>query len=58
MVALARRPWQIAGLIACLLLAPAAEALVGVTQFLSGNGPPSFRISPTLAFVRAYGMLA
>ena len=56
-LALARRPWQIAGLIACLLLAPAAEALVGVTQFLTGDGPPSFRIAPTLPFVRAYGTI-
>jgi O-antigen ligase len=56
-LALARRPWQIAGLIACLLLAPAAEALLGVTQFLTGDGPPSFRISPALAFMRAYGTI-
>jgi O-antigen ligase len=56
-VALARRPWQIAGLIGCLLLAPAAEAALGLVQFLSGNGPPSFRISPNLAFVRAYGTI-
>ena len=56
-LALTRRPWQIAGLIACLLLAPAAEALIGVTQFITGNGPPSFRISPTLPFVRAYGTI-
>jgi len=56
-LALARRPWQIAGLIACLLLAPATEALIGVTQFITGDGPPSFRISPTLPFVRAYGTI-
>jgi O-antigen ligase/polysaccharide polymerase Wzy-like membrane protein len=56
-LALARRPWQIAGLIACLLLAPAAEAIVGVMQFITGNGPPSFHISPTLDFVRAYGTI-
>jgi O-antigen ligase len=56
-LALARRPWQIAGLIACLLLAPATEALIGVTQFITGAGPPSFRISPTLPFVRAYGTI-
>jgi O-antigen ligase len=56
-LALVRRPWQIVGLIACLLLAPAAEALIGVAQFITGNGPPSFRISPTLAFVRAYGTI-
>jgi O-antigen ligase len=55
--ALARRRWQIAGLIVCLLLAPATEAVVGVTQFLTGNGPPSFRIAPTLVFVRAYGTI-
>jgi O-antigen ligase len=56
-LALARRPWQVAGLIACLLLAPAAEALIGVAQFVTGSGPPSFRISPTLPFVRAYGTI-
>ncbi len=56
-LALARRPWQVAGLITCLLLAPAAEALVGLTQFITGNGPPSFRISANLAFVRAYGTI-
>jgi O-antigen ligase len=56
-VNLARRPWQIAGLIACLLLAPAAEAMIGLAQFISGAGPPSFRISPNLLFVRAYGTI-
>jgi O-antigen ligase len=56
-VALVRRPWQVAGLIACLLLAPVAEALVGMMQFLRGSGPPSFRIAPTLPFVRAYGTI-
>jgi O-antigen ligase len=56
-LALARRPWQIAGLIACLLLAPTADAVIGVMQFLTGNGPPSFRIAPTLPFVRAYGTI-
>ncbi|MEO7912025.1 MAG: O-antigen ligase family protein [Roseiflexaceae bacterium] len=56
-LSLARRPWQIGGLIVCLLLAPVAEALIGVMQFITGNGPPSFRISPTLPFVRAYGTI-
>jgi hypothetical protein len=56
-VALAQRPWQIAGLIACLLLAPAAEATIGLAQFFLGSGPPSFRISPDLPFVRAYGTI-
>lgn len=56
-VSLARRPRQIAGLIACLLLAPAAEALVGLAQFALGIGPPSFRIAAGLPFVRAYGTI-
>jgi O-antigen ligase len=56
-VALARRPWQIAGLIACLLIAPAAEAVIGLAQFITGSGPPSFRITPDLPFVRAYGTI-
>jgi O-antigen ligase len=56
-LALVRRPWQIAGMIACLLLAPAVEAVIGVTQFITGNGPPSFRISLMLPFVRAYGTI-
>jgi O-antigen ligase len=56
-VALARRPWQIAGLIACLLIAPATEAALGLAQFVTGSGPPSFRIAPNLPFVRAYGTI-
>jgi O-antigen ligase len=56
-VALVRRPWQLAGLIACLLLAPAAEAAIGLAQFIAGSGPPSFRIAPDLPFVRAYGTI-
>jgi len=31
--------------------------MIGVAQFLTGSGPSSFRISPTLAFVRAYGTI-
>lgn len=56
-VGLVRRPRQVAGLIACLLLAPAAEALVGLAQFALGIGPPSFRIAAGLPFVRAYGTI-
>jgi O-antigen ligase len=56
-VSLARRPWQIAGLMACLLLAPVTEAAVGITQFLTGAGPASFRIAPDLPYVRAYGTI-
>ena len=52
-----RHRWQIVGLIACLLLAPAADALIGLYQFFSGHGPPSFRIVPGQIFVRAYGTI-
>jgi O-antigen ligase len=52
-----RRRWHIPGLIACLLLAPAAEAALGLWQFAAGAGPPSFRVSPDLPFVRAYGTI-
>jgi O-antigen ligase len=52
-----QRRWQIIGLIACLLLAPAADAVIGLIQFLSGSGPPSFRITPDQIFVRAYGTI-
>jgi O-antigen ligase len=52
-----RRPWQIAGLVACLLLAPASNALLGLIQFATGDGPPSFRISADSPFVRAYGTI-
>lgn len=52
-----QRRWQIIGLIACLLLAPAADAVIGLIQFLSGSGPPSFRITPGQIFVRAYGTI-
>jgi O-antigen ligase len=56
-LALARRPWQITGLVVCMLLAPAAEAMVGLAQFVTGSGPISFRILPALPFVRAYGTI-
>jgi O-antigen ligase len=56
-VCLARRRWHVVGLVACLLLAPAAEAAIGLVQFARGDGPPSFRIAPDLPFVRAYGTI-
>ncbi|MBK9710048.1 MAG: O-antigen ligase family protein [Kouleothrix sp.] len=56
-VTLTRRRWQVAGLLVCLLLAPAAEATIGIAQFVSGAGPPSFRIAAGLPFVRAYGTI-
>jgi O-antigen ligase len=52
-----RRPWQIAGLLACLLLAPAADAAIGLAQFATGDGPPSFRITAGSPYVRAYGTI-
>jgi O-antigen ligase len=52
-----KKPWHIAGLVACLLLAPAANAAFGLIQFASGDGPPSFRIAAGSPFVRAYGTI-
>lgn len=52
-----RQRWQVLGLVACLLLAPASEALLGLFQFISGDGPPSFRIAANLPYVRAYGTI-
>jgi O-antigen ligase len=56
-VNLVRRRWQALGLITCILLAPASEAIYGLIQFALGIGPPSFRIAPTMPFVRAYGTI-
>ncbi|MEI6777096.1 MAG: O-antigen ligase family protein [Chloroflexales bacterium] len=36
--------WKLLGLLACLLLAPATDAVVGLVQFWYGIGPPSFGI--------------
>ncbi len=44
-----------AGLVACLLLAPAGNALFGLWQFVTGSGPQSFAIAG--GFVRAYGTI-
>ncbi|MFL5802968.1 MAG: O-antigen ligase family protein [Roseiflexaceae bacterium] len=52
-----RRPWHIAGLLACLLFAPAADAAIGLAQFAMGDGPPSFRITAGSPYVRAYGTI-
>ncbi|MBC8161084.1 MAG: O-antigen ligase family protein [Roseiflexaceae bacterium] len=48
---------ELHGLICCLLAAPFACGLIGLYQFASGDGPPSFRIAATLPFVRAYGTI-
>ena len=34
-----KRPWQAAGLVACLLLGPAADAAIGLAQFATGRWP-------------------
>jgi hypothetical protein len=52
-----RSRWQVWGLVACLLAAPAACAAIGLAQFVSGDGPPAFRIAQDLPFVRAYGTI-
>jgi O-antigen ligase len=52
-----RRPWQLWGLVGCLLLAPAADAAIGLAQFATGDGPPSFQLARGLPFSRAYGTI-
>lgn len=47
-------PWRSHVLIACLLIAPAANAIVGLVQFWFGLGPESFLIG---ARARAYGTI-
>lgn len=49
--------WHIIYLLACLLIAPAACAGIGIVQFATGDGPPTFRIAPDLPYVRAYGTI-
>lgn len=56
-IALVRQPRHVVLLVACLLLAPFSEALFGLWQFVTGSGPPSFRIAAGLPFVRAYGTI-
>ncbi|MDW8212252.1 MAG: O-antigen ligase family protein [Roseiflexaceae bacterium] len=51
------RRWHIIYLLACLLIAPAVCAGVGIAQFATGDGPPTFRIAPDLPYVRAYGTI-
>lgn len=48
---------HVVGLVICLVFAPLAEALYGLYQFVTGSGPPSFRIAENLPFVRAYGTI-
>ncbi|ABU60295.1 O-antigen polymerase [Roseiflexus castenholzii DSM 13941] len=51
------RRWHIIYLLACLLIAPAVCAGIGIVQFATGDGPPTFRIAPDLPYVRAYGTI-
>ncbi len=44
------------GLVICLLLAPGANAALGLWQFATASGPPSFAIADG-DFVRAYGTI-
>lgn len=53
----ATRQWHVVCLLACLLLAPAVCAAIGVVQFATGDGPPTFRIASDLPYVRAYGTI-
>lgn len=48
-----QRPWQRIVVAISLLLGPLINALLGLVQFLTGDGPPSFEIAGR--FVRAYG---
>lgn len=52
-----RRAWHVALVLACLVGAPLANALIGLGQSLSGDGPRAFRIVADLPFVRAYGTI-
>jgi O-antigen ligase len=47
--------WRVGALVVCLLLAPAANAVFGLWQFVTGSGPESFEIAG--GYVRAYGTI-
>jgi len=51
------RRWHIIYLLVCLVTAPAVCAGIGLVQFVTGDGPPTFRIAPDLPYVRAYGTI-
>ena len=51
-----RTPRQAALVAACLLLAPVGEALVGLLQFVTADGPPTFLVAGG-RFSRAYGTI-
>jgi O-antigen ligase len=51
------RRWHIIYLLVCLVTAPAMCAGIGLVQFVTGDGPPTFRVAPDLPYVRAYGTI-
>ncbi|NJN14884.1 MAG: O-antigen ligase family protein [Oscillochloris sp.] len=51
----ASKPWRLGLILGCLLIAPAANGLLGIWQSLSGAGPESFQIAPGRA--RAFGTI-
>jgi O-antigen ligase len=51
-----RDRWRLGVVLVCLLAAPAANALYGIGQYLTGDGPPSFVIDAA-GRVRAYGTI-
>lgn len=48
--------WRAVVLVGCLLAAPAANAVVGLVQFVLADGPPSFLVLGG-RFARAYGTM-
>jgi hypothetical protein len=38
-----KKPWQLSVVVTALLLAPCVNAIIGLDQFLNGNGPAAFR---------------
>jgi O-antigen ligase len=51
----ARSDWRLLLILACLLIAPASNALLGIWQFVVGAGPESFAIAGGRA--RAFGTI-
>jgi O-antigen ligase len=52
-----RRPWHFVVVVVCLLAGPLANALLGLIQFVTGDGPRAFRMVADLPYMRAYGTL-
>jgi O-antigen ligase len=52
-----RRPWHFVVVVVCLLAGPLANALLGLVQFVTGDGPRAFRMVADLPYMRAYGTL-